>query len=569
MSDTLTTRLQRAAQVGTPDEGIQVLDRHGQGAHRSWHDIEQRVAHTAGALAALGVKPGDRLGVILPTCAEFIDVFFAAAHLGAVTVAMYPPVRLGRLDEYYTRTSRMLERSGACILLSDRRIRRILGPLEAAVSLPLGVHTVESLHGAGTVAAHPSEADDLMMVQFSSGTTTQPKPVALTHRQVLANTECILDFMPPDDQIIHRGTSWLPLYHDMGLIGCILPAVHRPGGLTLIPPEAFLARPALWLQTISKTRTTVSPAPNFAYAMCTERIRDDEMEGCDLSNWRMALNGAEPTSPAVMRAFTERFSQWGLPDNALTPVYGLSEAALAVSFGDPGRPFTTARLQSEAMSQGRIVPDPSGPELASVGKPLRGFRVQIRAPDGKEQPPDRIGEVYAHGPSVMAGYLDDTPSPIADGWLKTGDLGFMHNEELYITGRAKDVLVIRGRNHAPQDVEQALDSVAGVRAGCSAAVADVTPSGERLLVFVEHRDDPPKDLPEACRKAIRGATGLDPDLVVALQPGTLPRTSSGKIRRAETLRRWKAEELTPPQSVTPWLLAGALAKSTWARLRNA
>jgi acyl-CoA synthetase (AMP-forming)/AMP-acid ligase II len=168
----------------------------------------------------------------------------------------------------------------------------------------------------------------------------------------------------------------------------------------------------------------------------------------------------------------------------------------------------------------------------------------------------------------MAGYLDDTPSPIQDGWLQTGDLGFVHKGELYVTGRAKDVLVIRGRNHAPQDVERAMDEVAGVRVGCSAAVADIGADGERLLVFVEHRDNPPDDLPELCRAAIRGATGLDPDLVVALAPGTLPRTSSGKIRRAETQRRWAAGELSPPDAVTPWFLAGALARSTWARLRH-
>jgi len=568
VSDTLISRLDRAAEIGRPTDGVRVLDRHERGEHRSWAEIKEAAVRMAGGLAALGIVPGDRVALILPTCPEFIDTFFATAQLGAVAVAMYPPVRLGRLDEYYARTARMLERSGARVLLTDSRIQRILGPVLAQTQLPLGMHTVASLADGEPAEAHQAQGDDLLMVQFSSGTTTHPKPVSLTHRQVLANTESILDFMPEDAPHAHAGVSWLPLYHDMGLIGCIMPAVHRPGPLTLLPPEAFLARPAIWLRAISRAKATISPAPNFAFALCTERIRDEELQGCDLSSWRMALNGAEPTSPAVMEAFIERFSAWGLRPEALTPVYGLSEAALAVTFGDPERRFQTTTFESTALSQGRIQTSDEGITLASVGRPLRGFEVQIRDTEGGLLGDDALGQIHVSGPSLMAGYLDDTPSPIQDGWLQTGDLGFVHGGELYVTGRAKDVLVIRGRNHAPQDVERAMDEVAGVRVGCSAAVADIGADGERLLVFVEHRDNPPDDLPELCRTAIRGATGLDPDLVVALAPGTLPRTSSGKIRRAETQRRWASGTLSPPDAVTPWFLAGALARSTWARLRH-
>ena len=564
MSDTFVSRLQRAAELGSPSDGIAVLDRHERGTHRSWIQIQEAVSQLAGKLAALGVEPGDRVAIVLPTCTEFIDCFFAVAHLGAVAVPMYPPVRLGRLDEYYARTSRMLDRSGARLLLTDRRIRRILGPVEVAAQLPLGLHAVDDLSAGSETAPHRARPDDLLMVQFSSGTTTHPKPVSLTHRQVLANTEAILKLMPDNSS----GVSWLPLYHDMGLIGCIMPAVYRPAPLTLLPPEAFLARPAVWLRTLSRTRATVSPAPNFAYALCTERIRDEELQGCDLSHWRLALNGAEPTSPAVMEAFIERFSAWGLRPEALTPVYGLSEAALAVTFGRASNRFQSTTCEPSALERGEVVAAETGTTLASVGSALPGFGVQIRTPEGEVLPPDRMGQIHVSGPSLMAGYLDDTPSPIAEGWLQTGDLGFVHNDELYVTGRAKDILVIRGKNHAPQDVEQALDTVDGVRTGCAAAVADIGEAGEQLLVFVEHRKDPTEDLTERCRTAIRGATGLDPDLVVALPPGTLPRTSSGKIRRAEALRRWKLEQLHPPAAVTPWFLAGALARSTWTRLRH-
>ena len=568
LGDTIVARLERAAEIGRAIDGIRVLDRHERGDHRSWAEIRDAAARVAGGLCALGLKPGDRVALILPTCPGFLDIWFGASWMGAVSVALYPPVRLGRLDEYYERTVRMLERTDTKLIVTDKRIQRILGPVLQRAAPALGMHTVEALASADPIPARPAESDGLMMVQFSSGTTHHPKPVGLTHSQVLANTEAILDFMPADAQYEHGGVSWLPLYHDMGLIGCIMPAVHRPGPLTLLPPEAFLARPAIWLRAISTFSATVSPAPNFAYALCTERIRDEELEGCDLSSWRLALNGAEPTSPAVMDAFIERFRPWGLRPEALTPVYGLSEAALAVTFGVPERPFHSRCFDRDALAQGTVQAAETGVRLASVGRSLRGFAVQIRAAGGGLSASDAVGEIWVSGPSLMEGYMDGSQSPIQAGWLQTGDLGFVHEGELFVTGRAKDVLVIRGRNHAPQDVETAVGPVMGVRTGCAAAVADIGEDGERLLVFVEYRADPPEDLPEMCRTAILAATGLDPDLVVALSPGTLPRTSSGKIRRAETLRRWLAGELHPPEAVTPWFLAGALAKSAWARMRH-
>jgi acyl-CoA synthetase (AMP-forming)/AMP-acid ligase II len=568
VGDTLVARLLRAAEHGRDIDGIRVLDRHERGELRTWSEIRDDVARTAGGLIERGLQSGDRVGIILPTCPGFIDTWFGASWLGAVPVALYPPVRLGRLDEYYARTVRMLKTSGARMIITDKRIQRILGPVLQRAAPDLGMHTVDTLASTHPVPAQPSGPDELMMVQFSSGTTSHPKPVALTHRQVLANTEAILDFMPADAPYEHAGVSWLPLYHDMGLIGCIMPAVHRPGPLTLLPPEAFLARPSLWLRSISRYKATVSPAPNFAYALCTERIQDEDLEGCDLSSWRLALNGAEPTSPEVIHRFCDRFKAWGFRAEALTPVYGLSEAALAVTFGSPKRRFQATHFQRDGLSQGEARQAPDGVGLASVGQPLRGFEIQIRAPDGSPASPGSIGRIWVQGPSLMAGYLDGTESPIRDGWLDTGDLGFVHQGELFVTGRTKDVLIIRGRNHAPQDVEIALDPIDGVRNGCAAAVADISEEGERLLVFVEHRPSPPSDLPEQCRSAIRSATGLDPDLVVALAPGTLPRTSSGKIRRGETLRRWRSGEFSPPDAITPWFLAGALARSAWARLRH-
>ena len=341
--------------------------------------------------------------------------------------------------------------------------------------------------------------------------------------------------------------------------------------MTLIPPENFVARPAVWLRTISRYRATVSPAPNFAYGLCVNKIRDEQLDGVDLASWRVALNGAETVVPSVLRAFRDRFSRWGLAEEALTPVYGLAEAALAVTFSDPARPFEGRCFDRDALAtSGRATEATGGLELVSVGRPLPGFEMRIADERGREVEPGRVGRVYIRGPSVMQGYLDQpaaTAEVLQEGWLDTGDLGFVHEDQLYLTGRAKDLLIIRGRNHAPEEVECVLDGVRGVRTGCTVAVSRLREGaeGEVLLVFVEpRRGVAPSEyeaLARRCSEAVLAATALAAERVVVVAPGTLPRTSSGKLRRGETLRRYLAGELHPPRRATPIVLAGAVARS--------
>jgi acyl-CoA synthetase (AMP-forming)/AMP-acid ligase II len=340
-----------------------------------------------------------------------------------------------------------------------------------------------------------------------------------------------------------------------------------------------VARPALWLRALSRYRATISPAPNFAYSLCVTRVTEAEMDGADLSGWRTALNGAESVAPSVLRAFCDRFARWGFRPEALTPVYGLSEAALAVTFSDLDRPFRSRRFDREALARdgaARVASD--GREIASVGRPVPGFRLRIVDEEGRDLPDGKVGRIWIQGPSLMDGYLSDplaTARALRDGWLNTGDLGFLHEGELYLTGRAKDVVILRGRNYAPEEIERAVEGVAGVRTGCVVAASWLPEDapGEVLGLFVEASrqagDEDLAALPAACREAVLGATGLAPDQVVVLAPGTLPRTSSGKLRRAETLRLHLAGELTSPDRVTPLRLAGAMARSSlaYARLR--
>lgn len=558
MGDTLTRRLTRAADRDVAGAGIGFVDLTESERHFGWPELAVRAARAAGTLHEAGVCPGQRVAMAIPTSPLFLDAFFGALWLGATPVPLYPPVRLGRLDEYIVRTAEMVRVVEAAALIADKRTRRILGQVVARTPAPLVL--AESLIDGPERPPHDADPEDLGLVQFSSGTTTDPKPVALSHRALLANTEAILDFMPADAPIPHAGVSWLPLYHDMGLIGCIFPALHRPGPLTLIAPEHFLLKPALWLRAISRHRATVSPAPNFAYAYATDRIPEEALEGVDLSTWSLALNGAEPISPHTLARFTARFARYGFNRRAMTPVYGLSEAALALTFSPPGRGPRTLRADRAALEGGRITPADDGVGLVSVGVPLRGFAITTRRPDGTEAEAGEVGRVFASGPSLLSRYLGRDDHPVTDGWLDTGDLGVIWEGELYIVGRAKDVIVLRGRNHHPADIEAALDGIEGVRPGCVAAVGEVGADGEQLIVFVEVKRAV-EGLAETCAQAILSRTGLSAGLVVLLEPGSIPRTSSGKLRRTEALRRFRAGELLPPSHVGPLYLAGALAKS--------
>ena len=573
---TLTSWLLEAERLGDATGGLRLLDRRERETWVSWPELASRAASVAGSLRLLGIQRGERVALIYPTGAEFFDAFFGILLAGAVPAPLYPPVRLGRLDEYHAKTAAMLRAASARLVLTDRRVQRVLGPTIELASPPLGCRRLDGLPDAAPYRAEASE-DDLALVQFSSGTTVDPKPVALSHRAIVAQVEALNSHWPDTDELRVTGMSWLPLYHDMGLIGCVFPALERNSVLTLLPPEVFVARPALWLRAMSRYRATISVAPNFAYGLCVDRIDDDELEGVDLSAWLVALNGAEAVSPSVLRAFQERFARWGFRPEALTPVYGLSEATLAVTFSDLQGPFLSRRFDRQRLAEGVAEPAEDGAEMVSVGTPLNGTDIRLVDEDHQEVPEGHIGRVLARGPSIMDGYLDRpeaTAEALRDGWLDTGDLGFSYEGQLYLTSRAKDVIILRGRNHVPAELEQALDPLPAVRTGCAVAVSWMPEGGdgEVLGLFVEVRKgtsyDEVKRLKDTCRETVLAATGLKADLVQILLPGTLPRTSSGKLRRAETLKRYLNGTLKPPRAVTPWLVTGAIAKSAWSFARQ-
>jgi len=575
---TLAHALRAAA--GHPS-GVTFVDLSERELVLSWGEVLARAERAAAALASLGIERGDRVAIVLRTEPAFLDAFLGAWFAGAVPVPLYPPVRLGRMDEYVRATARMLEVSGARLVLSRGGVKRLLGRAVELARPELGCRDADELHLAGGrgEAAPPRpplarlpEPDELAVVQFSSGSTVDPKPVALTHAalaaQVDALTACVAP--GPGDVLV----SWLPLYHDMGLVGAPLGAMSYPGPLVLVPPEHFLARPALWLRAIARHGGTLSAAPSFAYAYAADRVKDAELEGLSLSSWRLALDGAEQVSGEVMRRFAARFSRFGFDPASLVPVYGLAEAALAVTFARRGRPLEGRRVDPIRLARDGLVA-PGAREVVPVGTPVPGVEVELRDERGHPVPEGRLGRIHVRSPSLMREYLGDpraTAEALRDGWLDTADLGFVAGGELFVHGRAKDVVVVRGANHAPEEFEDALAGVPGVRPGCvvAAGFAPEGEGGEALLVLVERRRGartPDEAIAAAVRAAVVERTGVSPHTVRVLAPGTLPRTSSGKLRRQEAARRFVSGALSPPRSANALRLALDLARSQLAYAR--
>lgn len=522
----------------------------------TYGDLAADALRVAGHLRATGVQPGERVALVLPTHPDFYRAFFGIVLAGAVPVALYPPVRLGRIEEWKERTAAMLRSARAVLVLTERRLVGLLGAPVQRVGPRLGCRTVGALVKEGPSAQTVRRAGrDLACVQFSSGSTGDPKPVALSHHNMISNASAILGTLPGRISD-HSGVSWLPLYHDMGLIGALLVAILGPGDLTLIGPERFVARPRVWLEALTATRATISVAPNFAFGLCVSRIPPEEVAGLDLSHWRMAICGAEPIHPDTMDAFAARFGAVGFRPGTLTPVYGLAEATLAVTFSAADEVPRRVRFDADRLElqQEAVRVEAGGRLLAALGRPLPGVRIEIRDDQRRPLPDGRVGTVWVAGGGVMQGYLDRpdaTAEVLVDGWLITGDQGFVLEGELFLCGRAKDIVIVRGRNHDPALIEQSLDAVQGLRTGCAAAfgVDDPQTGTEALVVLAERRGESvaaDDALARAAVEAIRHATGLDPQVVEVLEPGTLPRTSSGKIRRSEARRRWLSGELEPP-----------------------
>lgn len=540
---TIARALQEAARTA---QGLYLVDARGHDTFLPFAELDDDARRVAAALASRGVCRDDRVALSMPTSRDFLAVFFGAQYAGAVPVPVAPPSHLSKSDERLRTIGNMLRSVQARVLVTQPSLLDML--TEAALAEP-GCRCMlasDLTRGTDRLLLQP-EADTIGVIQFSSGSTSDPKPVALLHRNLVAQVSALEQLMG----VGGHGVSWLPMYHDMGLIGALLSAIYQAGPLALMTPEAFLTRPVQWLRAISRHKATVSPAPNFAFRQCLLRVRDADLDGLDLSSWRIALCGGEAVSPVVMQQFTERFAGVGFNPVAFRPAYGLAESSLAVT--------TTIGLPSVRLlgvdadvlaTEGRAVePRGTARELLSVGVAAPGAEVEIRGPGRQVLPDGVVGRICTRSPSVMAGYFrnaEATAASLQDGWLDTGDLGFTHDGELFICGRAKDVVIIRGSNHSPTEFEDCLNDLEGLRSGFAVIAAGFVPpggTGEELLLLVERGVDAPDDLPRRIANAVLDKTGIKPHTVQVVERGELPRTTSGKLRRVEALRRYLAGEL--------------------------
>ncbi|MET7773808.1 AMP-binding protein [Nocardia sp. NPDC005366] len=507
-------------------------------------DLAAAACRCAAALADAGVRAGDRVMLCLPTSPEFVTAFFGALVLGAVPTAVATPGGFGSSDLFYVRFGRLLA------YLEPAAVVAAAGVLEAA-AVPAGVAAVDSAllyesavsPTAPTVAPRLPEPGDIAFIQSTSGSTGTPKGVQITHANLAANCEQIASAAAMDTGDVWVG--WLPLHHDMGLIGGFLTSMFTANDAVVMPPSRFLRKPGDWLRAVGRYRGTFTAAPNFAYGYAAARITDEEMAGVDLSSWRFLFCGAEPIHAPTVQRFVDRFRAWGLPEDALVPCYGMAEAALAVTVSRPHAPVAFDSVSRRALTGDGVVldipvDDPDALRIVDCGAPVLGTEVRVVDADGAPCVDDVVGRIQFRGPSMTVGYFrlpEATAAAFADGWWDTGDIGYLRDGRLRITGRQKDLIIIRGANYLPTDFEIAAEEVPGVRLGGVAAVgvSDADGLSEELHLIIESALDAVEH--DALRRAVRVAvskrTGVLAADVVVVPPRSVPKTTSGKVQRAQ------------------------------------
>jgi fatty-acyl-CoA synthase len=552
--------------------------------------IERASARYGGALQALGLARGDRVALILSDNADFVFAFLGAIRAGIVPVPIYPPTGIGKLAGYLDNTLHIVDRSGAKLLLTSGDIKKVLGTIQARAP---GLEKVVAVEGVRRMREELRPAkvglDDTCFLQFTSGSTSRPKGVVLTHRNLAANVRAIMQLGLGVRDSVDSGASWLPLYHDMGLIGFVIAPLYHVNTITFLPPLAFLKRPVRWLETISRHRASVSFGPNFAYALCVKRIKESEMAGLDLSTWHVAGCGAEPIRAENLRAFADRFAPVGFTGRAFVCCYGMAESTLAVSFSKLGGGVMTDVVNGDALwSSGRAEPTAAGAETATAivdcGEAFEGHEIEVFALDDEasERPlGDReVGELRLRGPSLMAGYFNEpelTREAFAGGWLKTGDIGYLAGGRVHICGRSKELIIVNGRNYYPQDLEWEAGKVPGVRKGNVVAFGTMKPTNdrERVVICFETSvvgDEEKQAQTGEVRRVVQQALGLTVDDVVSLGAGVLPKTSSGKLQRSKTRELYEAGVLlgrTSSREGDALGVAKELAKSQIGYFRHA
>lgn len=519
----------------------------------------------AAGLQKAGLEPGQAVAIMLPTGAAYLETFLGIGLANGIAVPIYPPERPSQLEDHLRRHGLILDNAQARFLVAPSEAHPVVRLLRSQAAALETALTPEELSSADPAAFTPvaAGADDVAMLQYTSGSTGQPKGVVLTHGQLLANIRALaaaIDAEPTDVFL-----SWLPLYHDMGLIGAWLGSLYVGMEFVLMPPTAFLGRPSRWLTRMHEHRATISGGPNFAYETCVTHVRDEQIEGVDLSHWRLAINGSEAVSPATVRRFCERFASFGFRREAMAPAYGLAEAGVGLTLPPPGRgPLFDRVVRDVFQRQSEARPaadaDERALEFISSGQALPGYEIRIVDEAERELPDRREGRIEFRGPSSTRGYMrnpEATARLLHGDWLDTGDLGYVVAGDLFITGRAKDLIKRAGRNIYPHEVEEAVGAIAGIRRNCVAAFGTSDPAArtEKLVIVAETPVTEAEALARLRTQVDRVAAevlGFAPDDVVLVPPDTVPKTASGKLRRAACRERYDTGEIGTQSAAVAW-----------------
>jgi long-chain fatty acid adenylase/transferase FadD26 len=545
------------------------LDPDGYSQTLTWSQLHQRVQVVAGEVASC-TSPGDRVAILAPQGLEYIIGIYAAVEAGCIAVPL-PVPQFGAHDE---RASAALQDSGPTALLTTSAVvNDVVSCARALPGTPPTVIEIDALDLDAPPTFQPTSLTKTKtaVLQYTSGSTRSPAAVVVTHKNILANLEQVKsDYfeaqgkVPPLDTTL---VSWLPLYHDMGLLLGVTGALTTGLHSVLMSPMAFLQRPARWAQQLAKNSRPFTAVPNFAFELAARRTTDADMAGLDLSHVHTVLSGSERVHAATIRRFLDRFAVFNFPATALKPSYGLAEAMVYVASSGPGRPPTVANFDYEKLSAGHAeaCDDGSGVELVGVGTP-RASTIRIVDADTRvENPAGMVGEVWLHGDNIANGYwrkpqqsqrtfggqlVDPSAGTPMGPWLRTGDLGVIHDGELFIIGRIKDLLIVDGRNHYPDDIEATTQEISGGRVAAISIPDDRT---ERLVVIAEmkNRGSSEEEMQQRLRtvrqqvtSAISKSHGLRVADLVLVPPGSIPITTSGKIRRSSCVEVYRQDEFS-------------------------
>lgn len=574
--------------VGTraPHRGLTFQDMKGNETYYPFPELVEAATQRAAGLQALGLKKGDRFGLIVVEPEDFVLTFLGALRIGVLPVPLYPPLSFGSLDAYAARTAKVLDSAGARLLVASAKLRNVLWALiDEVPSLERLVQAEDLTTATGEADLPVIEPDDLAFLQYTSGSTSDPKGVMVTHGSLAANCWAIMNPGIKSHMDRDLGVSWLPLYHDMGLIGFVIAPITQAVPIVYIPTLRFLRRPRVWFEAMHRHQATLTFAPNFAYALAVRKAREQDLEAWDLSKVRILGCGAEPIHPETMRSFLDLFTtHCDLAEEAMLPCYGMAEATLAISFIDVDGKMPFNVVDADAFQEDGTVSAPQSDDAAtfehvSCGVPFPDHEIGIFSDDGVMLGESREGEIRVRGASNTVGYFDNPEATAAaflpDGWLRTGDLGYIHDGQLYVTGRIKDLIILNGRNIHPQAIEWTAAEQQGVRKGNVVAFSRPGANSEELIVVLETRDADHETLAATVKKAVQREHSVTVTQVVCVSAGVLPKTSSGKLQRRKTRDLFMRGRLGVEGSRDPSSTAGTvtlakhMAKSMWTRAKTA